>query len=155
MSPRYSLEELSDQREIEELVHRYATGVDTLDYDLIDGVFTADGTMDYDAFGGPIGVWTTEVKDWARESLAAFPIRKHYITNVVVVYAADRDSATSTSYWRAPVGSQLPDGSLQIFESGGRYEDALVRTDAGWKIQRRVTHADWSIGAPPVAPEDA
>jgi hypothetical protein len=149
VSARYTLEELSDQREIEELAHRYATGIDTQDYDLIDAIFTPDGIMDYQALGGPRGPWVTEVKTWSKESLAGFPVRKHYITNTVVTYAGDRETATAVSYWRAPMGFEKADGSLHVFESGGRYEDALVRTPDGWRIRERVTLQDWMIGTLP------
>ena len=42
MTARWSLEELADQHEIEQLMYRYATGIDTADYELVDSVFTAD-----------------------------------------------------------------------------------------------------------------
>ena len=62
MTPRFSLEELSDQREIEQLMHTYATGIDTADYDLVDSIFVPDGEIDYAGIGGPrgrsIGSWS-------------------------------------------------------------------------------------------------
>jgi len=89
------LQELADQHEIERLMYRYATGIDTSDYDLVDSVFTPDGEIDYAGIGGPRGRWRGDVRQWSEESLAAFPVRKHYLTNVVVTYAADRATATS------------------------------------------------------------
>jgi hypothetical protein len=38
-----ALQRLADRAEIEELVARYVTALDTLDADAYDGVFTADG----------------------------------------------------------------------------------------------------------------
>jgi hypothetical protein len=60
--------ELSDQREIEALTYRYATGIDTQDYDLIDSIFTPDGIMDSQALGGPRGAWVSEVKAWSERN---------------------------------------------------------------------------------------
>ncbi len=149
MGARYSLEELSDQREIEVLMHTYATGIDTADYDLIDAIFAPGGVIDYTELGGPNGVWLPDVKAWSEASLAAFPVRKHYITNTVVTYAAGRDSASSVSYWRAPMGFAKADGSIHLFESGGRYVDELVRTADGWRITQRTTKQDWMSGTLP------
>jgi len=149
MSPRHSIEELSDQREIETLMHRYATGIDTADYDLVGTIFAPGGVIDYQSLGGPKGIWEPDVKEWSRGSLAAFPVRKHYITNVVVTYTADRDRASSVCYWRAPMGFANPDGSIHLFESGGRYLDELVRTDDGWRVTERTTVQDWMSGTLP------
>jgi len=149
MAQRFSIEELCDQREIEALMYTYATGIDTADYELVDSIFAPDGEIDYAGIGGPKGRWNPEVKRWSEEALTSFPVRKHYITNVVVTYSTDRDAATSVTYWRAPMGFAGPDGSIRVFESGGRYLDTLIRTDDGWRIARRVTVQDWMIGTLP------
>jgi hypothetical protein len=149
MTAKYSLEELSDHREIEELMHRYATGIDTADYDLIDGFFVPGGTIDYTEIGGPAGVWDPDVKRWSEAALAAFPVREHYITNTVVSYAPDRDAASSVTYWRAPMGFARADGSIHLFESGGRYLDSLARTADGWRVTARVAKQDWMSGSLP------
>ena len=57
MTARSTLEDLADQHEIEQLMYRYATGIDTADYDLVDSVFTDDGEVDYAGIGGPRGRW--------------------------------------------------------------------------------------------------
>jgi hypothetical protein len=149
MTAKYSLEELSDQREIEELMHRYATGIDTADYDLIDDFFVPGGTIDYTEIGGPTGVWDPDVKRWSEAALAAFPVRKHYITNTVVSYEPERNVASSVTYWRAPMGFARADGSIHLFESGGRYLDSLVRTADGWRVTERVARQDWMSGTLP------
>jgi hypothetical protein len=144
-----ALQELVDQHEIEQLMYRYATGIDTADYDLVGSVFTDDGEVDYVSIGGPQGRWHDEVRDWSEVALAAFPVRKHHLSNVVVSYADDRTRATSVTYWRSPMGFARADGSIHLFESGGRYLDQLVRTDAGWRIAVRVTEQDWMSGTLP------
>ena len=149
MSASDHLQQLVDQHEIEQLMFRYATGIDTADYDLVDTVFTDDGEIDYAGIGGPKGRWRGDVREWSEVSLAAFPVRKHYLTNVVVTYAADRATATSVTYWRSPMGFARGDGSIHLFESGGRYLDELVRTDDGWRIAVRVTAQDWFSGTLP------
>ena len=149
MRARYSLEELSDQREIEVLMHRYATGIDTADHDLVGTIFAPGGTIDYQSIGGPAGVWEPDLKEWSERSLAAFPVRQHYITNTEVTYAADRASASSVSYWRSVMGFAKSDGTIHLFESGGRYLDDLVRTGDGWRITSRTTAQEWMLGTLP------
>lgn len=149
MSPSSSLEELVEYQAIQQVLYRYATGIDTLDYDLIDDVFGVDGVIDYSCFDGPRAPWA-EVKGWAAESLAAFPLRKHYISNVVVAFGAGLETASCTSYWRAPVGAVDPkSGEPSFFESGGRYIDSLERGIGGWRISERVVQPDWTIGDVP------
>ena len=156
MSASDHLQQLVDQHEIEQLMFRYATGIDTADYDLVDSVFTDDGEIDYAGIGGPRGRWRGYVRDWSETSLAAFPVRKHYLTNIVVSYSDDRAAATSVTYWRSPMGFARADGAIHLFESGGRYLDELVRTDDGWRIARRVTAQDWFSGTlPPELSGDA
>jgi len=151
-----ALQSLVDHHEIEQLMYRYATGIDTADYDLVDTVFTPDGEIDYAGIGGSRGRWRGDVRQWSEESLAAFPVRKHYLTNVVVTYAADRCTATAVTYWRSPMGFARGDGSIHLFESGGRYLDELVSTDEGWRIAVRVTAQDWFSGTlPPELAVDA
>lgn len=149
MGVGFSIEELSDQREIEVLVHRYATGIDTGDHALVGTIFAPGGTIDYRSIGGPAGRWEPDVREWSEQSLAAFPVRQHSITNTEVRVAPDRSSAASVSYWRSVMGFAKPDGTTHLFESGGRYVDDLVRTEDGWRIQHRHTAQDWMLGTLP------
>jgi len=43
----YSLQQLSDLEEIKVLKHRYFRGIDTADWPLLDGIFTADVNVEY------------------------------------------------------------------------------------------------------------
>jgi hypothetical protein len=112
--------------------------------------------IDYAGIGGPRGRWRGDVRHRSEESLAAFPVRKHSLTDVVVTYTLDRTSATSVTSWRSPMGFARGDGSIHLFESGGRYLDEPVRTDDGWRIAVRVTARDWFSGTlPPELAGDA
>jgi hypothetical protein len=144
-----SLEELLEQQAILQILYRYATAIDTLDYDLLDDVFTDDGVVDFSTFEGPSGPWPT-VKQWAADSLAPFPLRKHYVTNAVIELDASLERATCVSYWRSPVGAVDPDtGMPAFFESGGRYLDTLEKRAEGWRVHERVVQAEWAIGEMP------
>ena len=157
MTARSTLEDLADQHEIEQLMYRYATGIDTADYDLVDSVFTDDGEVDYAGIGGPRGRWHPEVRQWSVESLAAFPVRKHYITNVVVTYAPDGATATSVTYWRSPMGF----ARVRMVPSTCSNRAALPRRARAHRRRvadrRRATAQDWMWGTlpPELTGEDA
>jgi len=149
MSERDAAQALVDQREIEALMHRYATGIDTADHDLVSTIFAPGGTIDYRSIGGPAGVWEPDLREWSEVALAAFPVRQHYITNTVVTYGAHGTTAASVSYWRSIMGFAKSDGTTHLFESGGRYLDDLVRTDDGWRVTHRHTAQEWMLGTLP------
>ncbi|MFF2861418.1 nuclear transport factor 2 family protein [Streptomyces rubiginosohelvolus] len=37
-----------------------------------------------------------------------------------------------------------------FYHTGGTYIDSFVRTDSGWRIDRRVLHTSWTTGEPSV-----
>ncbi|MFJ9034565.1 hypothetical protein ACIRQP_40220 [Streptomyces sp. NPDC102274] len=37
-----------------------------------------------------------------------------------------------------------------FYHTGGTYTDFFVRTDSGWRIDRRVLHTSWTTGEPGV-----
>ncbi|MGY8803024.1 MAG: nuclear transport factor 2 family protein, partial [bacterium] len=47
-----AFQELLDRREIDDLLIRYATAVDTKDWDLWETCFTEDAFVDYESAGG-------------------------------------------------------------------------------------------------------
>ena len=59
--PRFTLQELSDRLEIDDLLSRYTFAIDERDFDALDDVFTPDATIDYTTSGGIKGSYP-EVK---------------------------------------------------------------------------------------------
>ena len=57
-----TLQEISDRIEIDDLLTRYATGVDRKDWDLWETCFTDDARIDYTAFGGIAGAFQKRAK---------------------------------------------------------------------------------------------
>jgi hypothetical protein len=47
-----------------------------------------------------------------------------------------------------PMEMNLPEGGTQIFLIGLWYLDEYRRTDAGWRISRRVEEKSWVFNAP-------
>jgi 3-phenylpropionate/cinnamic acid dioxygenase small subunit len=118
------------QRAVGEVLVRYATGIDTRDWDLFRTCFTDDCEADY----GDIGVWhgAGEITEWMRDSHAPAGLTMHRITNQVVTQHGD--GVRARSYVDAIVmGSDNVHGSRAC----GYYDDELVLTGGTWKIARR------------------
>jgi len=135
-----TLQEIADRLEIDDLLTRYATAVDSKDWDLFATCFTADAFIDYTAAGGIKGR-LPEVRRWLAEVLPAFPMTQHLVTNRVIVIRGD--TATCRCAFFNPMG--LPDGdSLTLFFDGGYYNDKLVRASEGWRIAERVEETSYT-----------
>jgi hypothetical protein len=142
---RPTLEELFDRLEIDELLTRYATAIDSKTFDLLDDVFTPDAHVDYTSAGGIAGDFPT-VKAWLSEVLPYFPEYQHVVGNRDV--AVDGDNATSISKFFNP----MVQGSGDMFFVGGEYHDKLVRTADGWRIAERIEKNKWTYGSVPPVP---
>lgn len=121
---------MTDRDEIVALTIRYATAIDSEQYELLSTVFTADADLDY----GKVGHWksaaeVTEFMDIAHRGAAN---TLHRMSNQVV--AVDGDTATARTYVDALILG--PDGSG--VNAIGFYDDELVRIAEGWRISKRV-----------------
>ena len=145
-----SIQEISDRIEIDDLLTRYATGVDRRDWDLWETCFTQDAFIDYSAFGGTKG-GVKEVRAWLEKTLAMFPMSQHMVINKEVLLDGDRANARSGFYnpMNLPAGKGDGDPTLLWFD-GGYYCDKLVRTEDGWKITERVEEFSYSTRTMPM-----
>jgi ketosteroid isomerase-like protein len=145
--PRFTLQELSDRLEIDDLLSRYTFAIDERDFDALDDVFTPDATIDYTTSGGIKGSYP-EVKAWLAKVLAIFPAGQHMLGNKRVTI--DGDTAASVAHLYNPMrmpGKGGDDGPM--FYVGGYYKDRLVRTPDGWRIADRFEQSVWTDGAMP------
>ncbi len=139
---------LSDRIEIQDLLTRYCSALDSRQYNLLDSVFAPDAFVDYTSAGGISGR-LPEVKAWLEKALGQFPMVQHYVTNFDIL--VDGDNAKSRCMFYNPMvlpnseGKRGPD--LVFF--GGYYNDRLVRTLAGWRITERVEESTWMYGRLP------
>ncbi len=132
---------LGDRLEIDDLLVRYATAIDSRDWDLLDTVFAADACLDYRSAGGIRGTYP-EVRTWLSEVLPVFTWTQHLVVNRVVEIDTVGASATCRSIFHNPNGLVV-DGEPWVFTVGGRYHDRLARAPAGWHITRRVEETTW------------
>lgn len=124
---------MSDREDITDLIHRYATSIDTKNWALLESCFTADAVTDY----GEIGQWNSAADITAFMTAAHVPMRdtKHMMHNVVVTMDGP-DRATAVTYVHTvQVLEADPNGWV---DAVGQYDDDLVRTDDGWRIAKRV-----------------
>ena len=135
-----TVQEISDRLEIDALLSRYARAIDTLDWALLDTVFTPDATVDYTATGGIRGTYP-EVRTWLAQVLPNFAVRQHFVTNREIV--VDGDTATSRALLFNPMGTRTADGGIELFYVGGCYVDRLRRTADGWRIVERREEHGW------------
>nr|MDT0667872.1 nuclear transport factor 2 family protein [Micromonospora sp. DSM 115978] len=91
------LQALQDKIEINELLTRYARGVDTKDWELWKTVFTADATVDYSSAGAAVGP-RDEVAAWLERGLGAVPMTQHFISNVEIDLDGDRAKVRAMFY---------------------------------------------------------
>ena len=79
--------------------------------------------------------------------MTAFPVTQHLMANIDVTLDGDR--ATCRTMVTNPQGAATREGGLHFFFVGARYDDDFVRTDAGWKIAKRVETTLWFQGTLP------
>jgi len=140
------MKQISDQMEIQKLLTRYCTGIDTKQYDMLDSVFTPDATIDYTSAGGPRGPFP-EVKAWLETVLAIFPMTQHVVGNFDITVNGDTGTSRCTFFNPMALGNE--DGTRQMLFVGGYYNDKLIRTSDGWRITERVEEGAWNYGDSP------
>ena len=133
-----ALQLLLDEAEIRRLLTRYATAVDSRDWELYRTVFTPDAWIDYTS--APHGEAGTldETVDWLSKNLVLLPMTMHYVLNIDS--KVDGDTATVRAIFYNPL--QLP-GVEGVSFCGGYYNHSLVRTADGWRSERLVEDNLW------------
>jgi len=151
---------LSDRLEIDDLLTRYATALDTRRWGDLGAVFTPDATLDYRSAGGIRGSFP-EVSAWLAAVLPFFTWTQHLVLNRAVDLVPGADTATSRADFSNPNGAVV-DGRPWLFVVGGAYHDRLLCTPDGWRISHRVEETLWWDNpmpglppSPPPLPDDA
>ncbi|HEY2163303.1 MAG TPA: nuclear transport factor 2 family protein [Gemmatimonadaceae bacterium] len=139
------LRQLTDKHAIAAVLIRYATALDTRDWELFRTCFTADAVADYGALGGENeGLAAIEA---VVKSLEGFDATQHLIGNIAVEIAGD--GARATCYLQAQHAARGAEGG-ECFTIAGTYRDRIVRTESGWRISHRELEVAWTDGNPRV-----
>jgi hypothetical protein len=120
---------VTDREELVDLTIRYATAIDSQQYDLLSTVFTSDADVDY----GEVGRWTgdVEVAEFMAAVHAGAAHTMHRMTNQRI--DIDGDAAEVRTYVDALILTDDGSGANPV----GYYDDHAVRTVDGWRITRR------------------
>ena len=139
-----SLQEISDRMEIEDLVYEYAAVIDQKRFDELRNVFTEDAHIDYSEVGGPVGT-RDEIIAFLNQVMSMFPNHQHLNANPQI--KVDGDTATGRVMCFNP--QELVMGEeKQLFMLGLWYLDEYRRTDAGWRMCKRVEEKSWVFNTP-------
>ena len=144
-----TMQEISDRFELQDLVFRYSQIIDSKDFDLLrEEVFTEDAFIDYSVFGGSKGN-LEETITFLHKAMAIFPNTQHLNANIQIqIDASNADRATGRVMCFNPQDMELKDGGSHLFFCGLWYVDEYCRTDAGWRISRRVEEKSYVFNAP-------
>ena len=137
-----SIDELFDQRDICDLLHRYARALDEKDWEMLATCFTPDAVALYgEVLGRKEGF--EAIAETCRTALGNLDSSQHMITNPEV--AVDGETATARCYVQAQhTKAGTPGGDN--YTIGGIYHDEIVLTDAGWRIRQRELKMLWQEG---------
>jgi hypothetical protein len=134
---------MDDTAAIVAVTHAYCWALDSHAWDDLDQVFTPDASAE---LGGEFA-GLDAIKERVSSVLTLLRASQHMVaTHQVVV---DGDRATCRCYLHAQHVRDL-DGLEAQFIVGGRYDDELLRTAAGWRIARRALTVIWTAGDPAV-----
>lgn len=146
---KYSLEQISDRLEIEDLITEYADAVDCGELDRLDAVFTADAHIDYSAMGGEVGDYPA-IKAFLAAALPAFKSSQHLIANYKITLAGDKAEGKIMCF--NPMQLDMGEQASPVFFLGLWYWDEYVRTPHGWRIAKRVEQKSYHFNAPSFMP---
>jgi SnoaL-like protein len=137
-----TLRALQDRIDVEEVLYRYSSSVDSFDSEGVRNCLADDIWAQY-GNSEPVTDADT-LANWIAGATATC-IWQHHLLNVYHV-TIDADQANTVSYLT----------SYQVFEEDpkaaiilvARYHDELRRTPGGWKISRRVMELLWGETKP-------
>lgn len=134
---------LLDRAAISDLLFRYASSLDTRDWERLETCFTPDVASDY----GDLARHESRehLVRWVRRALSGFDVTHHMSTNHEITI--EGDTARSRSYLHV-VHTLALDGAPHTIALRGHYTKDYVRTAAGWRICRIRLETTWQEGDP-------
>jgi len=131
-----AIRHLLDRAAIQEVLLRYARGVDRGDLELVASCFTPDASYEGALANGTIA----DALDRLRDAMARYDGTMHFVGNQLI--EIDGDTASSETY--AVAYHRLTEsGEVKLFTVGVRYLDELTRAGDEWRIRARVVKMEW------------
>jgi len=139
------LQRLEDTLEIQGVLNRYASSLDTRDWGRLATCFTRDAVGDYGALGRHDGY--AAIEGLIKGVLTKLDVSQHFISNHEIDLAGD--TAKTRCYLQAQHVRRNTEGGDNYLVAG-LYLDDWVRTPDGWKISERQLQMTWFEGNPAV-----
>jgi hypothetical protein len=141
----------SDATDILNVLNLYGFVLDAQRWELFDRVFTED----VEAIFGPAGMGWDSL-DGLKEHFIEFhrELNSHQHTMMGQVVHIDGDRANAFSYGNWLLRRETVEGD-PTWVGTGWYDDDLIRTEAGWRIRRRVSRLVSWTGNPAVVGHNA
>ncbi|MPZ60588.1 MAG: nuclear transport factor 2 family protein [Propionibacteriales bacterium] len=149
----------TERQAITDLLIRYGWAIDSKDWELLRGCFTADCAVSYGngASPHPDGVARFDNVD----ALVAYMARTHdpldgclHRMSNISIEVTGRDTASARVYGdNILVLKTHPDGP--VYQSAGYYTDELVKQDGEWRIAARRYTRVWAQGNSKVVQPDS
>ena len=142
MSEQATLRMVSDRLDIQDVLTRYCTSLDSRNWELLSEVFTVEAEADFGALGGQHrGV--DAIASFVRQVLEGCDATQHLLGNFDI--AVEGDEALASCYFQAQ-HVLLGGSGGHAYLVGGSYKDRLVRSNVGWRIAHRQLIPAWSDG---------
>ncbi|WP_166906334.1 nuclear transport factor 2 family protein [Mycobacterium sp. DL440] len=144
------LQRLFDREAITDVQLRYATGVDSRDWQLFRTCFADEVEGDYSSVFGtpPARLSADEFVAMIAPVMTVLTATQHMITNLVITFE-DEDHANVDAYVRAIHYNAAADGGTEQTVYG-YYTNAFVRTVDGWRISKLKLTSRIQTGNPGV-----
>jgi hypothetical protein len=131
------LQRVLDRQEITDTLYRYASTIDTSDYERLRELFADDAEAQYGDRDWMVGAGT--IVDWIADHGRDMAWHHHLLS--VYHVDIDGDAAKALTYHTShQVARDDPDAVRVIV---ARYHDELRRQDGTWKITRKVMEVLW------------
>jgi 3-phenylpropionate/cinnamic acid dioxygenase small subunit len=133
------------QSEIVRRLYEYALGIDTRDWALYRSIFTEELAIDFSSFDGRPAA-RMPADDWVAACSLVFTgldATQHVMSNPIV--DLDGDRARCRMYMKAEHFLKNDQGD-DAFALGGYYDDRLIRSAEGWRIESVTLNVFWNRG---------
>jgi ketosteroid isomerase-like protein len=137
------LRTLVDTQAVVQVTLRYATAIDSRDWDLFASCFAVDAVAHYHQPGQDDIHGRDAILAFMQAGIEPLTGTQHFVSNHVV--SIDGDSATCVSYVASQHVRRKAEGG-PLLMIAGIYRDQLQRIDNSWEITRRDAHGSWVAG---------
>jgi hypothetical protein len=141
----FSAQEVADRLAIYDLYDRYAHAIDALDIETLErDLFMPDIVIDWREAGGVRASWEQAKAELVERN--PFPTMFHQSGNHRIDFDPDGTRARVKTKMLHPTVAPDAAGNPVMFQVQGGYDDELVRTPNGWRIQSRLWRRAWTVG---------